>query len=364
VPPAPAFQSFPESGIVTGRVTQVSTGPKKPTKAAGKQQQTSVQTAHAAPHNGSSIRSPLGQRLRALQERYLGPPFGEPGSLGRLQDETSKCESSTKRAILDAHDTEKLEAFDAGFSGLQESLCSAAVACYSDCFKLAEDNRSECDAPPAEFASSFALKCLSTFLRVTPWDGAEAPREINSNGRVRWFVRHVCGDWSDNFPDTYGLRPGQNLIFHLPHYLSGVWMVRAKVATRRRVEAPATSLLSMKETEKFILDTEQTLIKRLRDAIADAHRDAVVETPKAIVPEKLTDGPAVFSVAAQHEVWTGTDRSLADKILQQYASGQIVAGSRTDALKRACVRYVRKNGTHYNPRSLWQNIKNREADGK
>jgi hypothetical protein len=286
VPPAPAFQSFSNKRDVTGRVTNVSTGPrKKPTKAAGKQQQTSVQTTRASPQNGSSILCPFGQRLRALRERYLGPPLGEPGSDGRLQDETSKCESLTKRAILDAHDTEKLAVFGTGFGGLQESMCSAAVACYSDCFKLVEENRSECDAPPAEFASSFTADCLSTFLRVTALDGAEEAREIDSNGRVRWFVRHACGDWSDVYPIKDGL-PGQSAAFRLPQWFSWVWMARAKLAKRRwpndYMVVPPTDPLSIEETEKFILEKQQMLIKELRDAVADAHREALIDSGKSV----------------------------------------------------------------------------------
>jgi hypothetical protein len=33
---------------------------------------------------------------------------------------------------------------------LQEGLCSAAVACYSDCFKLVKDHGSECEGPLAD----------------------------------------------------------------------------------------------------------------------------------------------------------------------------------------------------------------------
>ena len=103
----------------------MATAPKmKPARAAGKQK-IPAQTASAAQQNGSAktaILSLFEQRKRALRQRYLGPPQGADGYDGTLQRETSKCESSTKRAILDAHATEKLEAFVTGFSQLQESL--------------------------------------------------------------------------------------------------------------------------------------------------------------------------------------------------------------------------------------------------
>jgi hypothetical protein len=63
-------------------------------------------------------------------------------------------------------------------------------------------------------------------------------------------------------------------------------------------------------------------------------------------------------------VWNDTARSLADKIIREYLEGKIQATSPMDALTQACERYVRKNGTHFSARSLWQNLKNREADGK
>jgi hypothetical protein len=256
----------------------------KPAKADGKQE-IAAQPASAAPQNASTkaaILAPFKQARLAIERGYLGPPEGEHGKVGRLVDETSQCESSTKRAILAANPTEKLTAFVSGFNEWQEKLCASATACYGELFQLAVSDRAQPDAPPADFASSFTHACLSTFLRVTALGGAEEAREIDSNGRVRWFVRHACGDYSDDYPSSYGLSAGQSVGFRLPQYLSGVWRVRSMLAQRAGhpkgyTVPPATDRLSIEETEKFILEKEQTLIKRVRDAIAEAHREALID---------------------------------------------------------------------------------------
>jgi hypothetical protein len=301
-------------------VTQPATVPKlKSVRAAGKQE-TPAQSRSGAPDNASVVAAPLTpfqQAMRAIQEQWLGPPAGRPGSVGRLVEQISQCELSTKRAILEAQPTEKLPAFDSGFKKLQENLCASATACYRECFKRAVANQAELDAPPAEFASSFTLARLSELLRVTALDGEEEVREIDRNGRVRWFVRHACCDWSDDFPSSYGLDAGLSVGFQLPQYLSGVWRVRAMLAQRagypNGLTVPlATDQLSTEETETFILDKEQILVKELRDAIADVHRETLIglgATPASKTGETApsTQAPAVQGLPkVQNE--SGTDR--------------------------------------------------------
>src|SRR5260370_8104212 len=68
---------------------------------------------------------------------------------------------------------------------------------------------------PADFASSLTAECFSTFLRVTAIAGKERAREIGSNGRVREFIKHACGDYSDFY---HSLEIDQNLVFHFPRF--------------------------------------------------------------------------------------------------------------------------------------------------
>ena len=339
----------------------MSTAPRtKPAKVVGKEK-TPAQSRTSTPAK-TVIPSPFEICLRALRERYLGPPPGEDGRAGKFQSETLKCERSTKLAILYADPTQKLEAYEVGFSQLQEDLRGATLACHDDCFKFVEKNRSECKTPSAEFATSFTQDCLSTFLRVTPLNSGEEVREIASNGRVRWFVRHVCGDWSDVFPDSCGLHHGELPSFRLQQWSSWLWMVRAKLASQLRhrnrttvpmnqplssnhespapaqpfpvpgqahiddniVEpeeeeiapftvAPYTDPLSMEETEEFILKQQQTLIKELRDAVADAHRVALIETANTNLSD-VTDGKTGITTAIpSHAIGDAANKKLTPK---------------------------------------------------
>jgi hypothetical protein len=111
-------------------------------------------------------------------------------------------------------------------------------------------------------------------LRVTALDGKEKAQEIGSNGRVREFVRHACGDYFDVLPS---LITGQNTIFRLPQWPTGL-SFGSRLAQRPITPANGdeSSTLS-KETEEFILGVEETLIKNLRVAVAHAHRIALVK---------------------------------------------------------------------------------------
>lgn len=81
-----------------------------------------------------------------------------------------------------------------------------------------------------------------------------------------------------------------------------------------------------------------------------------------------TIGPALDPLPKtrpyERTIWRGTDRKFADYILAQYRAGQISAKSEMDALEQACRCYKRGNGTKFNPRSLRQNLRNRELEGK
>jgi hypothetical protein len=269
----------------------------KPAKAAGKQK-TPAQTASGEADNISTRTSTLSlfeQALCAARELWLGPPVGEPGKIGELENETLRCEHSTAQAILAAQPTEKLSAFYHGFDDLQEKLCAAAAKYYNACFELALRNGVELDATrrinnPAEFARSLTSVDLSTFLRITALDGKEA-REIGSNGRVREFVRHACGDYFDVLPS---LLTGQNTIFRLPRWPTGR-SFGSRIAQRPITPANGdeSSTLSVEETEEFILGVEETLIKNLRVAIADAHRIALVKlsTTGIATPVPLKTAP-------------------------------------------------------------------------
>src|SRR5258708_490440 len=121
MPPASPFQS-PQKRDVTGRVTRVSTAPKiKPVKGAGKQKGP-AQTARG--EADISTPSLFQQAVCAARDLWLGPPDGELGKIGELENETWGCERSTAEAIRSAEPTKKLSALRRGVDELQDKLCA------------------------------------------------------------------------------------------------------------------------------------------------------------------------------------------------------------------------------------------------
>ena len=90
--------------------------------------------------NASVSLSAFEQALNAARDLLLGPPEGEPGKIGELENETWGCERSTAEAILGTQPTEKRSAFYHGFDELREKLCAAATKYYNTCFELALSN--------------------------------------------------------------------------------------------------------------------------------------------------------------------------------------------------------------------------------
>jgi hypothetical protein len=252
------------------------------------------------------------QGMFAARDLWMGPINGEPGKIGELENETWACERSTAEAIRGAEPTRKLSALSHGVDELQERLCASGKRYYNECFELALRNRAELDATlsvvagelgrtppvsnPAEFARVWTIGDLSAFLRVSALDGKEKAQEIGSDGRVREFIRHVCGDYSDVLVDPDA---EQNKVFLLPRWPTGRG-IAARLAQwwLPPANGDESSSLTREETEEFILGTEEILIKKLRRAIAHAHRLALVK--QASVIETKSQVLASLSEGAQY----------------------------------------------------------------
>jgi len=255
----------------------------KPVKAAGKQK-TPPQTASGAPDKAPTGQSIFEDALCSIQEELAI----------KLWEDAQACEISTRDAVLAAQPAEKLSAFHSGFEKWGAELCASISEYYPDCFTIARKNRLQHDyllSPlkisstdkfrnPAEFAKGLTEVEISAFLRISPLDRNDPAREGGSGGRVREFVRHVCGDLSDVYPS---LRTEQNTVFRLPQWFDTKWNAKAhlaKLAWRPPGQAPRTPTidesitLSIEETEKFILGWEDLLVSRLRVAITTARRKA------------------------------------------------------------------------------------------
>lgn len=153
---------------------------------------------------------------------------------------------------------------------------------------------------PAGFAKGLTEAEISAFLRVSRLDCEKPAHEIASNGRVRWFVRHVLADISDRYPTA-----DTDRVFRLPLWFQHEWNIKAsmaKLAWQEPGSAPRTLAIdesmrmNAEETEKFIRGMEGLLIGKVRNAIARFHRKASVVGAKNGI---ATEAPSMtLSVAA------------------------------------------------------------------
>jgi hypothetical protein len=112
-------------------------------------------------------------------------------------------------------------------------------------------------------------------------------------------------------------------------------------------------VLSVEEDQARIILSQQP------PAEQDARDDFAMQP---VPPVKAKIAPT--DVTIPKETWMGTGRSLADKTLEEFHAGTLPAKSALDALTQVSKRYVQKNGKPFDPRSLWQNLQNRKAEGK
>jgi len=237
----------------------------------------------------------------------------------KLKSETSKCGVSTGSAIFEAQEpSEKRRALDAGIDEWNKALCAAADEYYSTCFELGRKSKADLDGKqPADFAYGLTARALSIFLRVSALDGAEE----NSDGRVRQFIRDVCGPPDvdvDNLPDL-SLDPAPSQAFRLPS-----WAAKHTFGDRiaRKPKPPSTGTLSTEQTESVILAKQTMLTSGLLEALLDAYRKALVtvgmgpsasatqEAPIVLTPNAAPPGEPTQPSAKRHEFWrdrtTGT----------------------------------------------------------
>jgi hypothetical protein len=263
----------------------------KPAKATRKLE-IPAQVASGFPNIAPENQSILENALHAAQENLTI----------ELKKDARDCEHSTAAAILAAQPAERLSAFYSGFDEWGDKLCASTTKYYNDCFDIARADRLPHDyllslarisstdklRSPAGFAKGLTEVEISAFLRITGLDRKEPAREVDFNGRVRWFVRHVCGDWSDLYPVAPA---GQNKPFLLPLWFQHEWNIKAsmaKLAWRPPDSAPLTpaidesSSLNAEETEKFVLAMEELLIGKVRGAIAAADRKALIILGKSV----------------------------------------------------------------------------------
>jgi hypothetical protein len=163
---------------------------------------------------------------------------------------------------------------------------------------------------------------------MTSMDREDPAHEIGSNGRVRGFVRHVCGDLSDVYPF---LHTEQNAVFCLPKWFDAKWNIKASLAKLswrppgREPYTPAideSSTLSIEETEEFVLGEEEIVIMKLRAAIARAHRIALVKLGKTGF---ATAGPQKEMIAATHsEVHVSSRPARKEKVVFVRRNGETV----------------------------------------
>src|SRR5271157_94850 len=231
----------------------------------------------------------------------------------KLKRKTSECEQSTCSAIFSAQPTQKFSALAVGIDEWAKALCAAAVEYYKTCFELGRRNEADLDGKqPAEFAYGWTAKVLSMFLRLNALDGAEE----NSDGRVRQFIRDVCGPPDvdvDNLP-ALSLDPAPSQAFRLPS-----WAAKHTFGDRiaRKPKPPSTGTLSTEQTESVILAKQTMLTSGLLEALLDAYRKALITVGMSASASSKQEPPIVVtqnaappqareptqSPAKSHEFW-------------------------------------------------------------
>jgi hypothetical protein len=221
----------------------------------------------------------LTAELVAAQELWLGSP---PRQIGEFEIKTWDCEKTAGEAVRVAKPEKKQSVFHQNFAEWQDDLCASAARYYNVCLMILLRNKSDPRADsPVDFARAITVRDVSTFLRVTAIDG-DGAQEIGSNGRVRKFVRHVFGDYSDVFNldvDDTKSTP----VFLLPRQPVGRTFGSLIGAPRPRMTSDGDESIThtLEETEQFIHEAEETLIKNVERAIAHDHRHALIELGKS-----------------------------------------------------------------------------------
>lgn len=204
------------------------------------------------------------------------------------------------------------------------------------------------------------------FLSSSSSDNAHA-----KSSRVESWLRRVV----DGLPDFDRSSTGYEEPWLAPPWCNEeIWI---KIRLKKHGACP--DRLTREQTSRLIHRFENMFAARLDYVLGveeDEARIALAQQPPAehsarrdlvIQPVPLpTEAKVTLETTPipQMKVWRGTDRSFADKILKQFADGDLHAKSAMDALRQASKRYVRKNGKQFNHRSLWQNIQNRKTEGK
>lgn len=218
-----------------------------------------------------------------------------------LQRETLRCENSTAEAICGAQNAQKLSELYSGLEVWKKALCTLATRYSKTCFELGRRNMDDLGGKkPADFAYERAATGLSLFLRVSALDG----KEENCDGRVREFIRHVCGGWSDlagNFSDLLG-DSAPTVVFQLP------WWAVPRGIGARVLGSPMippngdeSSTLGIEKSKTLILGAESSLTAALRAVLLRSHRKALIATGMS-TSSRSKQEPLVAPMATDMEV--------------------------------------------------------------
>ena len=238
----------------------------------------------------------------------------------KLESETSKSGVSTGLAIFEAQEpSEKRRALDAGIGEWAKALCAAAVEYYDTRFELGRRSGANLDGKkPADFAYGLTARSLSIFLRVSALDGAEE----NSDGRVRQFIRDVCGPPDvdvGNLPDL-SLDPAPSQAFRLPS-----WAAKHTFGDRiaRKPKPPSTGTLSTEQAESVILAKQTMLTSGLLEALLDAYRKALISL--GMSPSSSSKQGAPIAPMQDAAPWAQRLTALLEKVVLSAASEKSIA---------------------------------------
>jgi hypothetical protein len=166
---------------------------------------------------------------------------------------------------------------------------------------------------PADFAYERAATGLSLFLHVSALDRAEE----NLDGRVREFMRHVCGDWLDLWGNSSDV-PGDSAptpVFQLPW-----WAVPRGIGTRiggspmKPPNGDESSTLGIEESETFILGAQSSLTVALRAVLTRSHRKALIATGMSASSSPKKEPPVAPMATTMERLSTASEAEHLDTL--------------------------------------------------
>ena len=138
-------------------------------------------------------------------------------------------------------------------------------------------------------------------------------------------------------------------------------LIREKLQRLEDVDRLQTSNSVFANDSRTAVARKQKLINYINKELSRLAAAGTVESKTVLKPPR-TPAPRSRRSRSDPITWEGNKSEFAFAIIRLYDEGKIRAGSRADALKRAALHFVDKDGKSFKPKSLWQNYRNKNPE--